>query len=549
MAFPILSYSDTEGSHSVVLERPSTSIGRSASQDITLRELTVSRQHAFIEREGDTYTIVDNESTHGTFVNGKRVRRVILRRGDLLQVGSLDGPKLRFHAQEDGDKAGSGVGSHGDLLTQLYKLRPAGPAADPAPLEMERLTWLLRAARQLNEGVVMEEILSALLQLTLQLTGVERGFVFLDENGAMRFGAGLGSDGEALAEDSTISRQAIGTAMASDREFFVSDTTEDSAASEWASVLANKIRSIYCIPLRKRSSADGPAESLGLLYLDSRLHPGAITEVDHQLLDTIATEASALLHNALLAEAEKNSRKAQEELAAAARIHSGLMSGAMPILPYAELRARSVPCSAIGGDFYEIAELKDCVCVAIVDVSGKGLSAAIVAATLQGILHVQSIARQGLADIAASVNQFLCTRNVGKYATMVLLRLYRNGRLEYLNCGHIKPLIVSAVQESEVRCLEESNTVVGLIPGARYETARDTLRRGERLLLMTDGVTEAENSAGEMFMDAGLQAAVLRGELDAILAEAASFHAPYAAQDDCTLVEVVYTGGDEATAT
>jgi len=355
----------------------------------------------------------------------------------------------------------------------------------------------------------------------------------------MRFAQGLDPEGKIDEEDLTISRRAMQSAIESETNFSVSDTMANDNASAWSSVLANKIRSIYCIPLRKRVAASGPAELLGLLYLDSQVGPGKLTEVDHQLLDRIATEASALLHNALLAEAEHKARQAREELAVAARIHSGLMSIDLPTLPYAQFQARSVPCLAIGGDFYDVVPLDDCVCVTVVDVSGKGVSAAIVAATLQGIVHAQLLARQSLPDIASMVNRFLCTRNVGKYATMVMLRLFPDGRFEYMNCGHVQPLVILG---QKVRRLEESNMIVGLIADARYADAYDEIQPGERILLATDGITEAENAAGELFGDEGLSAVALSDDIDAIMEQIVRFQAPNPAQDDYTLLEVRYKG-------
>jgi serine phosphatase RsbU (regulator of sigma subunit) len=141
--------------------------------------------------------------------------------------------------------------------------------------------------------------------------------------------------------------------------------------------------------------------------------------------------------------------------------------------------------------------------------------------------------------MAALVNRFLCTRNVGKYATMVILKLFADGRLEYLNCGHIKPL---AVLGSEVRSLAESNLVVGLIESAVYRSGFERLQPGERLLLATDGITEAENPLGEPFGDASLSTLWHSDDLDAVLEEVASFRASEPAQDDCTLVQVRYEG-------
>jgi serine phosphatase RsbU (regulator of sigma subunit) len=409
---------------------------------------------------------------------------------------------------------------------------------------MEQLNWLLSAARQLNAGGAIEDILTTLLQLTLQLTSVERGFVFLSKDGEMKLARGLNSDGHIVEEDSTISHRAIQKAIESDAKFSISDTMSDSSgASAWASVMVNKIRSIYCIPLRKRDSKNQKAELLGLLYLDSQIGAGKLSEVDQQLLDTIATEAAALLQNALLAEAEYKSRRTREELAIASKIHNGLMSITLPEVPYALLQAKSISCYEIGGDFYDALALDDCVCVALADVSGKGVPAAIVAAIMQGIIHAQLLSGQSLPDIAALLNQFLCTRNVGKYATMVLLKLFPDGRVEYMNCGHIQPLLI---HNGKVSRLEESNLIVGLLPGATYSSTNYTMKPGERILLATDGLVEAENNDGEPFGDTRLSEVVVKKDLNGILEDVGKFQANNEAQDDCTVVEVQYSGGSES---
>jgi serine phosphatase RsbU (regulator of sigma subunit) len=177
--------------------------------------------------------------------------------------------------------------------------------------------------------------------------------------------------------------------------------------------------------------------------------------------------------------------------------------------------------------------------VAIADVSGKGVPAAIVAATMQGIIHAQLLSGQSLPQIAALLNQFLCTRNVGKYATMVLLKLFADGQVEYMNCGHIQPLLIHA---AGARWLEESNLIVGLLAGASYTSARCTLQPGERILLATDGLVEAENSAGDAFGEEQLSQTALQQDMNGILDTVARFQANNEPQDDCTLVEVRYNG-------
>jgi serine phosphatase RsbU (regulator of sigma subunit) len=536
-----LHYVDSFGRHTVVLRGDSITLGRLPGQDLVLNDPMVSRRHAVIVNANGTYAVIDQNSTHGTFLNGSRIERAELHAGDELQLGSLNGVALHFHQRSDEETATSAVrSSFGELLASFRNLhQKQGEKPSPAASDMERLKFLLDAARRLNEGSAVDEILGALLQLTLELTGVERGFVFLRDGDSMRMAQGLAADGSTLEEDSTLSHSAIQKAIESNQKFSISDTLQDEHASEWSSVMAHRIRSIYCIPLRKRVSNSGPVQLLGLLYLDSQIKPGSLSDLDHQLLDTIANEAAALAENVLLAQAEFKARQAREELAIAARIHCGLMSVSLPTVPYATIAARSVPCHEIGGDFYDVVALDDSVCAVIVDVSGKGITAAIVAATMQGILHAQLLARQPLPQIASLVNGFLCTRNVGKYATMVVVRLFADGRIEYLNCGHIHPI---AILGSEVRELKEGGLIVGLIPGATYASAHDVLRPGERLLLTTDGVTETENANGELFGTAELSSAAFGEGIDGILDAVVKFRSPAEALDDCTLLEVRYTG-------
>jgi serine phosphatase RsbU (regulator of sigma subunit) len=159
---------------------------------------------------------------------------------------------------------------------------------------------------------------------------------------------------------------------------------------------------------------------------------------------------------------------------------------------------------------------------------------------MQGIIHSQLLAGSALPEIASLVNQFLCSRKTGKYATMILVRLFPDGSVEYLNCGTIQPV---AILDGQVRRLEASSLVVGLIADASYTSGHFTLRPGERLLLATDGITEAENNSGEQFGDSGLTTVAQFENLDSILEHVENFRAPNPAEDDCTLLEIRYVGG------
>jgi sigma-B regulation protein RsbU (phosphoserine phosphatase) len=205
------------------------------------------------------------------------------------------------------------------------------------------------------------------------------------------------------------------------------------------------------------------------------------------------------------------------------------------------IAAQSIPCLEIGGDFYDVIESHGCLYVIIADISGKGISAALLASTLQGMLYALVQANLPLPEIAAVANQFIFNKNVGKYATMVMVRITADGVAEYMNCGHIKPLVVS---DTSVLQLQDSNMVVGLLPNIAYESTTHQLKKGERIILVTDGVTEAENEAGDFYGDDALAAAVLLPTVDQILAEVQGFMGSAPSADDCTIVELRYSGNN-----
>jgi serine phosphatase RsbU (regulator of sigma subunit) len=181
------------------------------------------------------------------------------------------------------------------------------------------------------------------------------------------------------------------------------------------------------------------------------------------------------------------------------------------------------------------------VAVIICDVSGKGISAAIMASMLQGMLRSELAAKMPLNCIVCEANRYFTQRDVGgKYATLCIFLLERDGALEYINCGHVPPVLVS---DGSVERLEGNNPPVGLLPDMEYEFSRRPLQPGEKIVLVTDGVTEAASLEEEMFGDERLERAAAAGDaFETVFAEVSGFCGQTALNDDCTVVEIAYTG-------
>lgn len=137
------------------------------------------------------------------------------------------------------------------------------------------------------------------------------------------------------------------------------------------------------------------------------------------------------------------------------------------------------------------------------------------------------------------INRFLCARGLN-YATGIIARLTAGGELEFVNCGHLKPLLISG---REVSRLEEANLPVGMFPNAVYQSGQRRLHAGDRLLLVSDGLTEAEDSVGACFGDERLgQLAAAGATPDEIFAAIQTFCDGRPQADDCTALDVTFHG-------
>ena len=544
--FPALVFVQGSEQKNIALNRTPFTVGRKVDKDLVIADPRVSRDHAQIQQIGVEFFLEDLGSKHGTFVNGERIQRQKLERGDRLEFGARDSAYVLFNP------AHATSNTAREFLSQISSIGIKSEATD-----LETLRWFLEAARKLNTAGVLEEVLITMLDVTLQLTKAERAYVFLkDEEGKLRLEAGRNFKKEPLLDDKTISHSVLEESMRSNSEFVLTDTSELLDLAGRQSILAYDLRTVVCIPLRKLqlqatrdAQSPGPghaAEAMGVLYVDSRfasrdrdLKKG----ISNDILHAIATESASLIENARLVQAEEEARRYQQELSIAASIQQRLMQVKIPEVPFANMRPRNLQCKEIGGDFYDAVNTKDGLAVVLADVSGKGVSAALLASTLQGMIYSHLVAGMSLIDVVTAVNSFFAEKMGGeKYATLLLVRLRRDGELEYVNCGHVPPLLVC---NGEVIRPPHGNVPVGLLADAKFESATCQMKSGDRFILVTDGVTEAENAMGDFFEDSRLESAAAKSPtLEGIFSAVTEFCAGNPLSDDCTVVELSYAAPD-----
>jgi serine phosphatase RsbU (regulator of sigma subunit) len=254
------------------------------------------------------------------------------------------------------------------------------------------------------------------------------------------------------------------------------------------------------VPILGRNS-----KLIGLLVLGPRLSEEPYSSEDKHLLESVASQAGITLENIDLAEkmAERMEaeRKAAMEMDIARRVQARLFPQNLPPLATLEYVGGCVQARQVGGDYYDFLDMgPGVVGIVLADISGKGMSGALLMANLQANLRSQyAVAREDLPRLLQSVNRLFYENTTDEsYATM-FFGVYDDSsrKLRYANCGHVAPVILRA--DGSLERLTSTATVVGLFPKWESPIEEVQLHSGDLLTVCSDGVTEAPNPQGEEY--------------------------------------------------
>lgn len=254
------------------------------------------------------------------------------------------------------------------------------------------------------------------------------------------------------------------------------------------------------VPILGRSSG-----LIGLLALGPRLSEEPYSGEDKHLLDSVASQAGITLENISFAEkmAERieAERAAAMEMDIARRVQARLFPQKLPPLQTLEYIGGCVQARQVGGDYYDFLDMGPGVLgIVLADISGKGMSGALLMANLQANLRSQyAVALGDLPRLLQSVNRLFYENSTDEsYATM-FFGVYDDfsRTLRYANCGHVPPLLLHS--DGSLHRLSSTTTVLGLFPKWDCPIDEVQLNSGDLLVICTDGVTEAPNSQGEEF--------------------------------------------------
>jgi phosphoserine phosphatase RsbU/P len=396
---------------------------------------------------------------------------------------------------------------------------------------------LRRLASELQTTIDLDALLGRTITTLTEAMLLRTGHVvvFGREAPIGRSGAGAPLDAAALERVARLLRGV----PAGEGGFRVADPVEGLGAAD--RVFLASLGIALVVPLRWQD------ELVGALLLGEKYTGTPLTAEDAALLATLAGQVSVSLQNALLLRDRVAVARFEEELNLARQIQRNSLLSEFPVLPRCEVHALTLPSKHVGGDLYDVVEAGDgdgSWFVAIADVSGKGVPAALLSSMLQASLRTQAANVRSPAEILRNINHLMYRSTaVQQFATFFLARVDgERMELSFSNAGHNWPVLQRAGVER--RFLQRGGLILGFQEKVEFEEERVSLLPGDVVVLYTDGISEAADAAGEQFGEERLYAALsamprtlsARDVAERLLATLREFLDGVEAQDDITLL-------------
>ena len=492
-------------------------IGRHPGCDIVLESAAVSRQHAEVTRDGATVWLNDLRSRNGTLVNGRQItERQRLEDGDDILIGDQ---RLSFSAGRGAPTpdprdplADSGVDfDAGTSIEGLDEAGGAGRDADAAAIDdlivsrvmvdaTPRATArhpevTLRAVVDLHRAIggslSLDEVLPRLLDGLLAIfPQAARGFVFLPASQSQRLVLrarrfrGPPETGPLRLSLSLVTR------VARAREAILSaDAAADSRFSSQESMLISRIRSVMCVPVV------GPGDALlAVVQVDTAdIRPG-FTKADLELLVGITADAAQVVAHALAHDERVIREQINRDLELAHRVQQGLLPACPPEIPGYAVFDYYESARHVGGDCFAYVPLADGrLAIALADVSGKGVAAALLMAAVSSDVRYCLASDADVGRAVARMNEsFLRGGWDDRFATLIVAVLDPGThRITLCNAGHLPALRRRADGTVQEVAGDLGGLPLGMTAGAEYSTCEIELEPGDALVFCTDGITEA----------------------------------------------------------
>lgn len=498
-----------------------STIGRSGDCEVSLDVAAVSRRHAVVNRQEDTFVLEDLGSRNGTYINGERiVAPTTLRPGDRIVVcdqefafevtpparPSLIGghrptgnSSLVEMIDDSAEESSDGEASHDFMATIELGKSSQGTGWSMSARPEVKLAALVEISKGLGRAISIEEVLPKLLDSLFKVfTQADRGFVVMSPApGKPPVPVAAKTRRGDMEEGARISRTIVEEAMTGKKAILSADAASDERFGMAESIAQFQIRSMMCVPL-----IDNEGESLGVIQIDTLNQRSRFTDDDLEVLAAVASQASVAVDNARMHDQMVSQRALERDLELATKMQRALLPSRPPNATGYGFFDYYDSARQVGGDYYDYINLPDGRFAVIVgDVAGKGVAAAIIMAKLSSDVRFALATEPDLGSAVNYVNRAFSEQGLDdRFVTMIFTIVDpEKHEVTLVNAGHMPPMHRKG-EGNVIEVLEEiTGLPIGVIDDFEFEQATLTLEPGESLTIFTDGFSEAMNSAKDLY--------------------------------------------------
>lgn len=525
---------------------PLVTVGRGGVADVALTDSSVSRRHARLACDNGAWAVEDLGSANGTFVNGRLITApTAIAPGDVLRFGSVqctftDRPAPGAPADATRIKAVENEPVDSEILLSL----PPDVAADAMPgqtlIGAPRRSRLVESFQRISAIMFDERALLSFVanELLDALPQADRVAILMWDAETKRFVPLLARTRTGDADTAAASKTLLQNVITRKEALLVANVQGDRRYSQSESMVALRMTSAIGAPVLFQN------DILGVVQVATQSGAAPFTRADVALVMALALEVGMAVSYARLHEKMVERELVERDLTLARRIQRHFLPARTPEIQGYGFAVEYRPALAVGGDLYDFVQLSDTlVAIAVGDVSGKGISAALFAAKVTSDLRYQAAGQSGAAAILHRLNTAVSTRNEeGMFVTVALAVIdTQRGRLVVASAGHPLPIVRDgAGHVMPIGCTGDQP--IGLDPAAEYREYAYEFEPGDSVVLYTDGVTEAANANRELYGDERLTRtiATTRGHaadvVAAISTEVRTFAGTHPQSDDVTVV-------------
>jgi serine phosphatase RsbU (regulator of sigma subunit)/pSer/pThr/pTyr-binding forkhead associated (FHA) protein len=495
-------------------------IGRLQECQLVLDSTGVSRKHAEIRKAGDRFTLVDLHSRNLTFLNDRKLNPddapPVLSANDRIKICDVefvffpiiprDPVRPRISALPDEMLVTDGGAE--ETSGALHTLDASRSSSLASAVKPEvKLKAILEISRKLSSDLKIDTVAPNIIEALMELfPQSERGFLILIEpvtkkliRKAFKYRPNRPSSPLAKYDDEvpmSISRSIVNHVIGQKKAVLSQDAGADQDLPTSASIADLKIRSVMCVPLLTPDS-----EVLGIIQLDTSSRRQFLQE-DLDILTTVAGQAAVAIQNASMHEKLLRNAALERDLNIAETVQKRFLPQSVPKIPGYEFFAFYQPTYEVGGDYYDFMPLSQKrLGIALGDVSGKGVAAALMMAKFSGDTKFCISTEETPDKAIAKLNNIFCDAGIDeKFMTMSLGVLdIDQGRMTFCSAGH-PPLFLRRANGTVEEIGEDiSGFPLGVTPDWQYTQLEVDLFPGDVLVIYSDGVTDARSPEEELY--------------------------------------------------